>query len=129
VLFNLYLDYVIIEWQDNNFLQTSILTTLLFADDQVIMTASEGNLQKLLYQLFKTASTYNLTISTAKTKILALKGNELIKAKIMININITEQVTNFNYLGCHLGSNRNYDLQNKLQRFNYLCRTIKLHTA
>jgi hypothetical protein len=43
----------------------------------------------------------------------------------MINNNITEQVTNFNYLGCQLSSNRNYDLQNKWQRFNYLCRTIK----
>jgi hypothetical protein len=53
----------------------------------------------------------------AKTKILALKGEELIRAKIVI---IAERVTNFNYLGWRLGSNRNYDLQNKLQRFNYL---------
>jgi hypothetical protein len=53
----------------------------------------------------------------AKTKFLALKGDELIRAEIVI---IAERVTNFNYLGCWLGSNRNYDLQNKLQRFNYL---------
>jgi hypothetical protein len=43
----------------------------------------------------------------------------------MINIIITEQVTNFNYFGCHLGSNRNYDLQNKLQMLNYPSGTIK----
>jgi hypothetical protein len=80
------------------------------------MTASEDSLQKLLYELSKAASAYNLTISTAKIKILALKGKELIRAKIVIN-NITEQVTNSNYVGCHLSSNRNHDLQNKLQRF------------
>jgi hypothetical protein len=44
----------------------------------------------------------------------------------VINNNIIEQVTDFNYLGCQLGSNRNHDLQNKLQRFNYLYVTIKL---
>jgi hypothetical protein len=38
-------------------------------------------------------------MSTAKTKILVLKGKELIKARILINNNIIEQVTNFNYLG------------------------------
>jgi hypothetical protein len=45
----------------------------------------------------------------------------------MINNNIIELVTNFNYLGCQFGSDRNYDIQNTLQRFNYLCRKIK-HT-
>jgi hypothetical protein len=50
------------------------LTTIPFADDQVIMTASGDFLQKQTYQLSKTDSSYNLTISTAKTKILALKG-------------------------------------------------------
>jgi hypothetical protein len=68
-----------------------------------------------------------MTLSTTKTKILALKGKKLIRAKIVINKDIIEQVTNFNYLGCQLGSNRNHDLQNKLQRLNYLCATIK-HT-
>jgi hypothetical protein len=38
------------------------------------MTASEDSLQKLLHQLSKTAPTYNLIISTVKTKTLALKG-------------------------------------------------------
>jgi hypothetical protein len=74
VLFNLYLGHVIREWQDSSFLQTNILATILFADDQVIVTVSEDSLQKLIYQLSKTASAYNVTISTAKTKILALKG-------------------------------------------------------
>jgi hypothetical protein len=49
------------------------------------MTASDS-LQKLLHQLSKTPSAFDPTISRAKTKILALKGKELIKAKILIKI-------------------------------------------
>jgi hypothetical protein len=56
-----------------------------------------------------------LTISTAKRKIFALKAKELIMAKIVINNNLIEQNTNFNYLGRQLGNNRNYNLQNKLE--------------
>jgi hypothetical protein len=62
------------------------------------MTASEDSLQKLIYQLFKAVSTYALTLSAAKTKILPLKGKDLVRAKIVTN-NIIEQVTIFNYLG------------------------------
>jgi hypothetical protein len=90
----------------------------------VIITASEYSLQRLHY-LYKISSAYNLTISTAKTKVLAVKGKELIRAKIVINNSIIEQETKCNDLGCQLSSNRNYDQQNRLQRFNYLCGKIK----
>jgi hypothetical protein len=49
------------------------LTTILFADDQVIMTASKDFLQKLVYQLSKIALAYNVTISTAKARISTLE--------------------------------------------------------
>jgi hypothetical protein len=80
------------------------------------VTASDVSLQTLLYQLPKSASPYNVTISTAKTKTLALKGKDLIRAKIVINSNIVEKVTNCNFTGCQLLSNRNYDSQSKLKR-------------
>jgi hypothetical protein len=53
VLFNLYLDHVMREWQDSSLLQTNILATILFADDQVIMTVSEDSLQKLISNCLK----------------------------------------------------------------------------
>jgi hypothetical protein len=60
VLLNLYLDHAIREWQDSSHLHINILTTILSADDRVIMTASEDSHQKLIaYQLSKTASAYN----------------------------------------------------------------------
>jgi hypothetical protein len=49
------------------------MTTIFCADDQVIITASEYSLQRLHY-LYKISSAYNLTISTAKAKVLAVKG-------------------------------------------------------
>jgi hypothetical protein len=42
-------------------------------------------------------------------------------------IGIIETVKIFNYLGCQESSNLNYDMENKLQIFNYLCGKAK-HT-
>jgi hypothetical protein len=96
VLFNLYLEHIIIEWQDSNLLKTDILTTLLFADDKVIIISSQDSVQKLLHKLSKTAITYTLTISTLKMELFALKGKELVKTKLIINNIIKEQLRNFN---------------------------------
>jgi hypothetical protein len=104
------------------------LTTLHFADEVIITAPEDSAKKKTMLQLHKTALTYNLAISTIKTKTPALKGKELIKAKIIINNTITEQFTNFNYLECQFGSNRNYYLPKKLQRFNHPCRTTKHRT-
>jgi hypothetical protein len=49
------------------------LTAFLFADDKVALSASEGSHQKFLGQLFNLASKYDLTVSTSKTDILAIK--------------------------------------------------------
>jgi len=40
-----------------------------------------------------------MTISSTKTKSIAMWGNHIQKVKIVINNNIIEQVTNFKYLG------------------------------
>jgi hypothetical protein len=102
--------YVIIEWQESaDFLKSKLLTTLLFADDQVILTASEDSIQKSLHHLSVLASKYNLPIFTSKTKILAMKGKELIRTKIGLHNNIIEEVRNFSYQDCRFGSNRNLD--------------------
>jgi hypothetical protein len=46
VIFNLCFDYVIIGCKDNDFLQTNILTTILFADEQVMVNVTEDSLKK-----------------------------------------------------------------------------------
>jgi uncharacterized membrane protein len=80
------------------FLKHKLFTTLLFVEDQMILTASQNSLQKSLYQLSDIVSKYNLIISTPETKILAMRRKELLRAKIIDYNEIAEQVRNFNYL-------------------------------
>jgi hypothetical protein len=43
-----------------------------YADDAVLIDDSEDKLQELLNQFYITAKTYNMTVSTFKTKIVTL---------------------------------------------------------
>jgi hypothetical protein len=45
-----------------------------------------------------------MRISIDKTKVLALRGKDPIRIKIVINQRIREQILNFNYLGSKYGS-------------------------
>ena len=51
------------------------------------------------HQLKVIARKYKMTISSAKTKSMAMWGNRIQRVKIVINGNIIEQVTDFKYLG------------------------------
>ena len=50
-LFNTYLDEIITKWQNQDITGIKQLSTLLFADDQVIIADTEDNLQKAAYKL------------------------------------------------------------------------------
>ena len=67
-LFNIYLDEIITKWQKQDItgirlLKNQQLSTLLFADDQVIITDREDNLQRAAHKLNQTITEYVLTIS------------------------------------------------------------------
>jgi hypothetical protein len=47
------------------------------------------------------------------------------RSKIVIDNKIMEQVSHFNYLGCDVSYNYDADLQIKLNKFQYMCGTIK----
>jgi hypothetical protein len=78
------------------------LNTILFADEQVVISNSEDNLQRGLRALHQTAQTFGMEISHQKTKIMAVKGTEPIRSKIVIDSMILEQVNTFTYLGCNI---------------------------
>ena len=46
-----------------------IFNTLLFADDQCIISDTEDNLQKAVYYLYNKSKEFNLEIATNKTKV------------------------------------------------------------
>jgi hypothetical protein len=58
------------------------INTLLFADYQVIL---EDNLPRAIHSLNVISKDYNMRISTDKTKVLALRGKDSKRIKILIN--------------------------------------------
>jgi hypothetical protein len=55
-----------------------------------------------------------MTIANTKTKSMAMCGNHIQRVKIVINDDITEQVTDFKYLGYRIAEYKS-DLEDKLQ--------------
>jgi hypothetical protein len=94
------------------------LSTLLFADDQVIMADTEDNLQKAGHKLNQTITEHGLTISVQKAKSMAFKGRDPVRTKIVIDKKIIEQANSFNYLKNMISYEKELDIDNKLQ--NYL---------
>ena len=118
------MDDVISKWQiklEKHFkIKNKFLDTILFADDQVLLTSSEDDLQNALFKLNNICKEYSLNISTNKTKVLAFKGTETIRAKIILERKPIEQVNCFNYLGCHISYWKNEDIINKINKFSYI---------
>ena len=67
-----------------------ILNTILYADDQNLMAPSEDELRTMAHQLHLIARKYKMTISSTKTKSVAMCGNYIQRVKVMINNNIIE---------------------------------------
>ena len=67
-----------------------------------------------------------MTISSTKTKSMAMWGNHIQRVKIVINDNIIEQVTDFKYLGYCISEFKS-DLEDKLQTYNKINGAIRRH--
>jgi len=104
VLFNIYIDKITQKFkmvikkgiQLNN---RKLVNTILYACNQILMATSEDELQTMAYHLNLMARKYKMTISSTKTKSMAMCGNHIQRVKIVIYNNIIEQVTDFKYLG------------------------------
>ena len=78
-LFNIHLDEIITKWQKQDITEIKLsksqqLSTLLFADDQVIIADREDNLQRAAHKLNQIITEYGLTISAQKKKSMAFRG-------------------------------------------------------
>jgi len=103
-LFNIYLDEIITKWQNQDptgieLSKNQQLSTLLFADDQVIIADTEDNLQKAAHKLNQIITEYVLALSVQETKSMVFKGRDPVRTKIVIDNKIIEQVNLYNYLG------------------------------
>ena len=88
------------------------------------MATSEDELQTMTYRLNIIASKYKMTISSTKTKSMAMWGNHIQRVKIVINDNITEQVSDFKYLRYCISEYKS-DLEDKLQTYNKINGAIR----
>jgi hypothetical protein len=89
----------------------------VIADDQVIISNTEDNLQKAAHKLNQIITERGLNISVHKTKWMAFKGQEPVRSKIVIANKIIKQVHSVNYLENFI-SYEKMDIDNKLS--NYL---------
>jgi hypothetical protein len=67
-LFNIYLDKIITKWQKQDKFGIKLsknqhLSTLLFADEQVLISDTQDNLQKAAHKLNRLITEYGLSIS------------------------------------------------------------------
>jgi len=63
------------------------------------MAKSEDDLQTMAHHLNFIATKYKMTISSTRTKSMAMWGKHIQRVKIVINDNIIEQVTHLNIWG------------------------------
>jgi hypothetical protein len=81
VLFNLYLDEVFRTWltklKTSRYFKELIFITLLFEDDQFIISDTQDNLQQAVYLLHIITKEYNLEIATRKRRYLVLLGQTI----------------------------------------------------
>jgi len=54
-----------------------LVNTILYAGDQILMATSEDDLQTMAYHLNLIARKYIMTISSTKTKSMAMWGNHI----------------------------------------------------
>jgi len=94
-----------------------LVNTILYADDQILKATSEDELQTMAYHLNLIARKYKMTISSTKTKSMAMWGNLIQRVKIVINNNIIGQEKDFKYLGYRTSEYKS-DLRDKLQTYN-----------
>lgn len=116
MLFNLLMDKIIdsIRTKPGYRIGRQNINIVCYADDAVLVADSEDNLQRLLHQFTITAESYNMRVSTDKTKSLVISKDPR-RCKLEINQKLIEQVMEFSYLGVKISSHRNLNNEVKQQ--------------
>ena len=82
-----YLDEVIMillqKLKTSKYFKELIFNTLLFADEQFIISDTEDNLQKTVYLLYNISKEYTLEIATKKTKVFGFVGTDHLRKKLL----------------------------------------------
>jgi len=83
------------------------------------------NLQKAVYSLYNKSNVFNVETATNKTKEFGFVGTDHLRAKIIINDEVLDQVNQFTYLCYSLSYQCSNDVEFKLAKCLQLIGTIK----
>ena len=106
------------------------IKAICYADDVVLISESEDNLQRLLYKFKQTASPFNMLISTSKTQCLTI-AKEPLRSKLAVYEKSMEQVMNFKYLGVTITSSTDTLKASLISGYlqDIICRNKYLHVG
>jgi hypothetical protein len=114
------LDEVIRTWltklKTSKYFKELIFNTLLFTDDQFVISKREENLQQAVHLLHRISKQYNLETATKKTRVFGFVGTDHTRTKIIINGETQEQISQFTYLGCSISYQFPNDVEFKLAK-------------
>lgn len=82
-----------------NYQVDTLSSATVYADDQVLISKWEDELQISAHHLNTISKKYNLKISTSKRKEMGMCGSDIRRLKIMTDWKITDHVTEFKYWG------------------------------
>jgi hypothetical protein len=89
-------------------------TTLLCANNQIIIAESEDTLQEAVWKLSQTVRKCNLNTSSKEIKVRAFAGVAPVKAKIIVDGKIIEHLSTFKCQGCEVFYWNDRDIEEKL---------------
>ena len=107
---------------------------LMYADDLVLLSASEGGLQECLSRLQEYMIKCHLNINLKKTKIICFQKNgHFPKRVFFFGTQVVEKVSQYKYLGTIVKNTGNFktnevNLKKKGLRASYLISKIALHS-
>ncbi|XP_065170188.1 uncharacterized protein [Atheta coriaria] len=79
------------------------LKVVCYADDAVLISDSEDNLQRMIHQFNIASKALNMEIATEKTKCMVIAPHP-IRCKLEVDGQIVQQVSEFRYLGINISS-------------------------
>jgi hypothetical protein len=98
-------------------LDVVILRTYLTNVCSVVIADTEDNLQKAAHKSHHIITEYSLIISVQKTKLMAFKGRDPVRTKIVLDNKIIEELELFNYLGNVISYEKELDIDKKLHDY------------
>lgn len=108
LLFNMVMDRIIEEAKGAGHgyrTDKGAISIVCYADDALLISENEDDLQRLTHQFYLTSSRYNMEISIQKTKSLVVAKNP-VRCKLIVNDQAIEQVMTFTYLGVEISSSQ-----------------------